>query len=49
MRSRTGGPAPAETRRMAVDRKKRIEENERLIVEMRGRVDRALSSLREMR
>jgi argininosuccinate lyase len=49
LRSRTGGPAPAETRRMAADRKRRIEENERLVVEMRGRVDQALSSLREMR
>jgi len=49
LRSRTGGPAPAETRRMAADRLRRIEENGRLVGEMRGRVDRALESLREMR
>ncbi|HII06903.1 MAG TPA: argininosuccinate lyase [Methanotrichaceae archaeon] len=49
LRSRTGGPAPSETRRMAADRKKKIEENERFVEEMRGRVDRALESLREMR
>jgi argininosuccinate lyase len=48
-RSRTGGPAPAETGRMAVDRRRRIEENERLVEEMRGRVDSALAALREMR
>ena len=48
-RSRTGGPAPAETRRMAADRKRRIEENERLVEEMKGRVDSALASLLEMR
>jgi len=49
LRSRIGGPAPAETRRMAADRKRRIEENERLVAEMKGKVDRALESLREMR
>jgi len=49
LRSTTGGPAPAETRRMAADRLRKIEENERLVGEMRGKVDRALESLREMR
>ena len=34
---------------LAGDRLKKIEENERLVEEMRGRVDRALESLREMR
>jgi argininosuccinate lyase len=48
-RSRTGGPAPAETGRMASDRRRRIEENEGLVGEMREGIDRALSSLREMR
>jgi rubrerythrin len=31
------------------DRRRKIEENELLVAEIRGRVDRALSSLREMR
>jgi hypothetical protein len=34
---------------MAADRLWMIEENERLVAEMRGRVDLALESLREMR
>jgi|GEM_PF-1586725 len=34
---------------MAADQKKWIEENERLVEEMRGRVNWALDSLREMR
>jgi len=49
LRSRIGGPAPSETRRMAADRLKKIEENERLVGEIKGRVDRALESLREIR
>ncbi len=49
LRSKIGGPAPSETRRMAADRKRRIEENERLVAERRERVDRALEALREMR
>jgi argininosuccinate lyase len=49
LRSKIGGPAPAETRRMAVGRLKKIEDNERLVAEMKGKVDRALESLREMR
>lgn len=49
VRSRIGGPAPEETGRMVADRRKRIEENGCLIEEMKGRVDRALAALREMR
>jgi argininosuccinate lyase len=49
VRSRIGGPAPEETKRMATDRRRRIEENGRLVEEMRGRVDSALAALREMR
>lgn len=48
-RSKIGGPAPAETRRMAADRLKRVEDNERLVGDMKRRIDRALESLREMR
>ncbi|MCR3884799.1 MAG: argininosuccinate lyase [Methanothrix sp.] len=48
-RSRTGGPAPAETGRMGSDRLQKIEENERLVAELKGRVDRAIAALREMR
>lgn len=48
-RSGTGGPAPAETMRMAADRLERIKENERLVGEMREKVDSALAALREMR
>jgi len=48
-RSRIGGPAPAETSRMAADRLERIEENGRLVAEMKERVDSALAALREMR
>ena len=48
-RSRTGGPAPAETRRMVADRLERIEENGQLVAEMKERVDSALAALREMR
>ena len=49
LRSKIGGPAPSETRRMAADRLKKIEDNERLVADMREKVDRALESLREMR
>jgi len=48
-RSKIGGPAPSETKRMVADRLKRIEENEQLVGEMRGKVDGALESLREIR
>ena len=48
-RSRTGGPAPAETKRMNADRLVKIEENEGLVGEMRERIDSALAALREMR
>ncbi len=36
LRSRIGGPAPAETKRMIADRVERIEENGRVVGEMRG-------------
>ena len=48
-RSRIGGPAPEETKRMASDRIKKIGDNDLLVAEMKGKVDLALDSLREMR
>jgi len=46
LRDRPGGPAPVETARMLEVRARRIEENERLVAEMRDRVEGALEMLR---
>ncbi|MEA2045775.1 MAG: argininosuccinate lyase [Euryarchaeota archaeon] len=45
LRNRPGGPAPAETARMLEERARRVEENERLVAEMRDRVEGALEGL----
>jgi argininosuccinate lyase len=49
IRSNTGGPAPAETKRMVSDRLIKIDEEKDRISEMRSRVDNALDALKNMR
>jgi argininosuccinate lyase len=49
LRSGTGGPAPMETERMAVERLRLIGEEESRLAEMRERVEVALEGLRRMR
>ena len=46
LRDRPGGPAPTETARMLEVRARRVKANERLVAEMRDRVEGALEGLR---
>jgi argininosuccinate lyase len=49
LRANTGGPAPAETKRMIRDRHERIAMGEERLAERRGQVERALGELRAER
>lgn len=49
LRSNTGGPAPAETKRMVLDRLTKLKEEHELISRMRSRVDASLDTLKHMK
>ena len=49
LRSRPGGPAPFETKRMIEERQSLLEANQREVIEMRAKVEMALEFLRKMK